>query len=314
MIRRPPRSTLFPYTTLFRSILKAIKSGADERPVSLVNDLPYLESAIQIVKDVKLIIVDPFSAYLGDKDTYKDSEIRSALSPLAALAERHRVAIAAILHLTKDSQRKALYRALGSVAFVAAARTVFAVGRDSDNPDRRILVCVKNNLAAHPPALAFSIVEQAGRAVLRWEEQPVTGVDADSVLSSLSASEREERQDVDEFLRDLLADGQVAANDMFQAGRQNGLSEATLKRAKRRLGIQPVKVGKPGERGKWYWYLPPKGITEPPKSIKSDEVIPFEQAKDVTVVNSMSSSKGVTNSEMIHFGRDSRYDRARNPG
>src|SRR2546426_4938066 len=28
MIRRPPRSTLFPYTTLFRSVLTAIQTGA----------------------------------------------------------------------------------------------------------------------------------------------------------------------------------------------------------------------------------------------------------------------------------------------
>src|SRR5258708_26784558 len=27
MIRRPPRSTLFPYTTLFRSLFQALKSG-----------------------------------------------------------------------------------------------------------------------------------------------------------------------------------------------------------------------------------------------------------------------------------------------
>jgi len=162
---------------------------------------------------------------------------------------------------------------------------------------------VKNNLAAHPPALAFSIVEHAGRGVLRWEEQPVVGVDADSVLStSMSASERDEHQDAEEFLQELLGDGQVAANDVFQAGRQNGFSEATLKRAKRRLGIQPVKVGQPGERGKWYWYLPPKGITDSPKSINSDEVIPFEQTKDVTAVSSISSSKRITNTEMIPFG------------
>src|SRR2546430_9603794 len=33
MIRRPPRSTLFPYPTLFRSILgSALKSGAQETP------------------------------------------------------------------------------------------------------------------------------------------------------------------------------------------------------------------------------------------------------------------------------------------
>src|SRR5260221_5629280 len=35
MIRRPPRSTLFPYTTLFRSALQAKLGGADIRPASL---------------------------------------------------------------------------------------------------------------------------------------------------------------------------------------------------------------------------------------------------------------------------------------
>src|SRR5256885_6768362 len=32
MIRRPPRSTLFPYTTLFRSQRQGQASGPDERP------------------------------------------------------------------------------------------------------------------------------------------------------------------------------------------------------------------------------------------------------------------------------------------
>src|SRR2546427_8171108 len=31
MIRRPPRSTLFPYTTLFRSVLSPLAGSADER-------------------------------------------------------------------------------------------------------------------------------------------------------------------------------------------------------------------------------------------------------------------------------------------
>src|SRR5256884_5943931 len=31
MIRRPPRSTLFPYTTLFRSVGRPIRSAADPR-------------------------------------------------------------------------------------------------------------------------------------------------------------------------------------------------------------------------------------------------------------------------------------------
>src|SRR3712207_7036019 len=32
MIRRPPRSTLFPYTTLFRSVLLHVLDNADDRP------------------------------------------------------------------------------------------------------------------------------------------------------------------------------------------------------------------------------------------------------------------------------------------
>src|SRR2546429_1527772 len=34
MIRRPPRSTLFPYTTLFRSLLGSFKIALRKRPVS----------------------------------------------------------------------------------------------------------------------------------------------------------------------------------------------------------------------------------------------------------------------------------------
>src|SRR5256885_9663664 len=35
MIRRPPRSTLFPYTTLFRSVLPALATRARGRSVSI---------------------------------------------------------------------------------------------------------------------------------------------------------------------------------------------------------------------------------------------------------------------------------------
>src|SRR2546430_16845198 len=35
MIRRPPRSTLFPYTTLFRSVWKIVSYGLPEVPIIL---------------------------------------------------------------------------------------------------------------------------------------------------------------------------------------------------------------------------------------------------------------------------------------
>src|SRR5256886_9562814 len=55
MIRRPPRSTLFPYTTLFRS--------RDERVRARVEDLqvarPHFDSLIEHVRAAEVLIVQP---------------------------------------------------------------------------------------------------------------------------------------------------------------------------------------------------------------------------------------------------------------
>src|SRR3712207_8663109 len=47
MIRRPPRSTLFPYTTLFRSRVRVLGHLADERlPVALGHPVPRLDAVV----------------------------------------------------------------------------------------------------------------------------------------------------------------------------------------------------------------------------------------------------------------------------
>src|SRR3712207_7529626 len=45
MIRRPPRSTLFPYTTLFRSKIYSALAGTDEEKVERTVDYAGLERA-----------------------------------------------------------------------------------------------------------------------------------------------------------------------------------------------------------------------------------------------------------------------------
>jgi hypothetical protein len=79
------------------------------------------------------------------------------------------VAIVGILHLTKAAQRRLLLRAQGSVAFVAQARTVLVIGTDPDQPGRRLLASIKNNLGPTAPALAFRISD----AGLTWDDQPI---------------------------------------------------------------------------------------------------------------------------------------------
>src|SRR5256885_10902178 len=46
MIRRPPRSTLFPYTTLFRSLVGDLEAGAHPRERGDRGDEPVLRAAV----------------------------------------------------------------------------------------------------------------------------------------------------------------------------------------------------------------------------------------------------------------------------
>ena len=83
---------------------------------------------------------------LGGTDSHNNADIRALLTPLAAMASKRKVAIVVVTHLNKSSQANALYRASGSLAFVAAARAVFSVVKDPDDPDRRLFLPIKNNL------------------------------------------------------------------------------------------------------------------------------------------------------------------------
>jgi putative DNA primase/helicase len=241
--------------------LTAIRDKDSERPFNLAAGLSHLERAIREVGNVQLIIIDPISAYLGKTDAYKDAEVRTVLGPVATLLERYRVAVCGVAHLTKSDNAKALHRSLNSIAFVAAARTVFGVGVDGDAPERRILVAVKNNLARLPPALAFSIVSGG---VLKWESGTVDGVEADTVLSAFATGgeESEERKDAVVFLQEILKDGEMACNDVLKAARGNGISDRTLKRAKSALHVASRKEGT-GKGSRWFWSAPQKSANAP---------------------------------------------------
>jgi hypothetical protein len=236
-------------------VLKGIREGEKEKAFILERDIPALEDAIVTHKAI-LVVIDPLSAYLGRIDSHKDPEVRSLLSPLAALAERTNVAILGIMHLSKDDDRKALYRLLGSQAFVAAARSVLILARDEKDPDRRLFLILKLNLAAKRSGIGFRIREAAnGSSHVEWDDDPVT-VDADTALTGTRPEERVEREDAISFLEDLLADGPVSVRDVFSQSRRNGISDRTLRRAKEDLSVISDHEGWPGQQQDWYWKLP----------------------------------------------------------
>ena len=74
-----------------------------ERSLTLA-DLDIIEKAI-VEHRPALVIVDPIIAYVAGRDTHKANEVRGLLAPLAALAEKYKVAVLAIRHLTKPQPR-----------------------------------------------------------------------------------------------------------------------------------------------------------------------------------------------------------------
>ena len=238
-------------------------------PFCLATDLPALELAIDRVGDCRLVVIDPITAYLGHTDSHKNADIRAVLAPLADLASRNRVAVVAVTHLRK-ADGPAMYRAMGSLAFTAAARAVLAVTKDRDDARRRLVLPVKSNLAAEVAGLAYTIeaAGDAGSPVVLWDAEPVT-VSADDALG-IDHGERRDSSALDEavdWLHALLADGPVKAKEAKQRAEDDGIKPRTLDRAKTKLRV----VAGPDEwRGPWVWRLP-EDVTEPNSAPTSPE-------------------------------------------
>jgi RecA-family ATPase len=125
------------------------------RLFNLQSDLSALEETIAHVGDVRLVIIDPVSSYLGKIDSHKNAEVRTVLEPIGEMASRLRVAVVAVTHFSKGGGTSANNRIIGSIAFVAAARAAFIVSRDPDDDSRRLFVSSKNNLGPDRAGLAF---------------------------------------------------------------------------------------------------------------------------------------------------------------
>src|SRR3989442_5957288 len=91
MIRRPPRSTLFPYTTLFRSNFDPVTSAPDQfQPSSYVNGVLYTYEIAEVcaapfppLAEAVEIVVDPLAlpafASVAGGDLFRSEEHTSEL-------------------------------------------------------------------------------------------------------------------------------------------------------------------------------------------------------------------------------------------
>ncbi len=239
--------------------LEAVRSiGADgrtaERSFTLA-DIGHLRDALNCTPNCRLVIIDPVSAYLGGKDGHRNDEIRGLLAPLAKLAAAHGVAIVMITHSNKGAGARAVHRAMGSLAFLAAARAAWLVVRDEARPDRRMLLPVKNNIGDDKRGFAFSIVDGA----LAWERDAIYTT-ADQALSSAegdgkSGPDPEAMEAAKDWLMELLKAGPVAAATVKEECAAAGMNYRTVHRAKDSIGVRSYREQ---FGGAWTWKLTEK--------------------------------------------------------
>jgi hypothetical protein len=250
---------------------------------NLKRDVAVMREVID-AHDIRLVVMDPLSSYMPSADRNNEGDVRDALMPLMELMEEAGVAIIGVMHVGKaDGGRRPMQRLMGSTAFSAIARTVWMVhdlpkehqdtptGPDDFPPKKKVLGIAKSNLSYPPQPLMFARPLDGPLKFLGVS--PVSLEDAFAGDASTGGGTKLEAATA--WLADYLKGGSKRATDIYQAAREQGISEATLKRAKTDLNIETNKSREPN--GPHYWALP-AGTARVPQVSTFHNVLPIEDA------------------------------------
>ena len=233
------------------------RCGADCRKIAFINEEVYngltldderIRQAI-IEFRPRLVVIDPIQAYLcSDSDLQIAGRARKLMRRLGMWAAGYDCAIVLIGHLNKKESSKGLYRSLGSIDVVAAARSVLQVERDTENPDIRIVHQIKNSLAPTAEDIRFSISADKGfrwlecRPQLFEKQQP----DAEPKFDT-------EQQKAAYWIKHFLEKGDMSANEIYCRLDNEGVSKRVARMVKTEMGIHCYQ-----KKRKWYWSVQPE--------------------------------------------------------
>jgi putative DNA primase/helicase len=253
---------------LFTDYAEVLDRGNDRRRIDLSLDAELLVQTAA-GRGVVAIVIDPLSSYLGQEtNSWRDSDMRRVLDPLAEAAGRSGVAIVLVAHLTKASGNKALYRFQGSIATTAAARFGFLVAKHTTDPELRVFAAVKSNFSRIPTSLSFRIVpvylpaidDEVGK--IEWAG--AVSLTADDLLGP---QERSRAVDTaKDFLLNYLAAGEAKSNDIKAAAHDHGIGQRSLWDARTELEIINRKDG----LGQWFCRLPDRHSSPQAEPLRPD--------------------------------------------
>lgn len=239
--------------------------GIDD--LSKSGDLILLDDMIKHCPNPQFVIVDPYTAYMGQADSNDNIKVRGFLRPLSEMAADYNIAILGITHLNKNQDLAADFRILGSVGQQNAARMVWLIASDPDDFDRRYFVWLKGNLAPKHHGLAYRLVnvnvptsdgDITPQPACNFERDPVLLTASELLAPQKSSKGRPKKQtDASEWLESFLSEGPVDSKLIFEEGQYLNYSRSTLNRVKKSMGIMaiPIRHEINGEVIRWEWRL-----------------------------------------------------------
>ncbi|MEV6752380.1 AAA family ATPase [Streptomyces sp. NPDC051214] len=251
----------------------------DENPrarLTLPTDTSLVGQAAETYS-VALLVADPLLSLI-DKgiNDYRAAEVREALEPLVAAAERHHFTILGLAHFTKSGGADPLARLAGSGAFGQLIRSMIAFAReDAEDGDPRFVMSLeKNNLGRLGlPSHSYVIqpvtveTEEGPSYVSRFVLGPETSTSVRDVMRDeiTPSGDRAENDEVRMWLRDYLMDlgGAAESGDVLKDAEKRRYSRTTVYRAKTKLGLITKQSGF-GKARTSLWHLPEAAPTEEP--------------------------------------------------
>lgn len=206
-----------------------------QREFTFPEDFATLENALSKLEAARLVIIDSLPEFCPDRG--REAKTIRLLNDLAA---RHVVPIVVISrvngHCSPSGQFQGTFDRPN-----APIRSALGMVVDEEDPDRTLFLPARMSYGIMVEGLAFR--NEEGKLV--WE--PLGDLAAGRAARELIT--------VTAWLRELLSKGPREGGKIQSQAKECGFSEATLRTAKRKLGIRVIKYGFSSE-GHWLWWLP----------------------------------------------------------
>lgn len=152
------------------------------------DDIERIQAFSRLLEQIrpKLVIIDPWSVYIGDdKNMNKANDVRAITNILTVLAKEYNCAILIVAHVNKMPQMENANNAVsGSTALIDSARSALCIRSFGADSDRRVIIQTKSNYQKKAKSVCYKIINQGENRTARFEWDSFSDLTEDDLTNA----------------------------------------------------------------------------------------------------------------------------------